>query len=95
MIGNLFKRYELENIECMKNSTLIKLYYKIISMPMVEAISIYCSKIKIPKKKFQFRISAYGIIKHDGKILFVNTKSLGKRFLGSGVEIGEGLEDSI
>lgn len=65
-------------------------------MPMIEATSIYGNKIKIPKKKFRFRTSAYGIIKHENKILLVNTKSSGKWFFpGGGVEIGERLEDAL
>ena len=63
---------------------------------MIEAISIYGNKIKVPKEKFQFRTSAYGIIKNDGKILLVNTRSSGKWFFPGGeVEIGESLEDAI
>jgi len=63
---------------------------------MIEATSIYGNKIKIPKNKFQFRTSAYGIIRHEGKILLVNTRSSGKWFFPGGeVEIGESLEDAI
>lgn len=50
----------------------------------------------LPKEKFENRLSAYGIIKHEGKILLVNTKSTGKWFLPGGeVEIGEDMEDAV
>ena len=63
---------------------------------MIEAISIFGNKIKVPKEKFKFRTSAYGIIKHGDKILLVNTRSSGKWFFPGGeVEIGESLEDAI
>lgn len=65
-------------------------------MPMIEAISIFGNKIKVPKEKFKFRTSAYGIIKHSDKMLLVNTRSSGKWFFPGGeVEIGESLEDAI
>ncbi|MGW8184695.1 MAG: NUDIX domain-containing protein [Candidatus Moraniibacteriota bacterium] len=63
---------------------------------MIEATSIYGNKIQIPKEKFQLRTSAYGIIRHEGKILLVNTRSSGKWFFPGGeVEPGENLEDAI
>ena len=63
---------------------------------MIEAISIFGNKIKVPKEKFKFRTSAYGIIKNDNKLLLVNTRSSGKWFFPGGeVEIGESLEDTI
>lgn len=63
---------------------------------MIEAISIFNKKVKIPKEKFKPRVSAYGIIKHDNKILLVKVKSSGKWFLPGGmIEIGESVEDAI
>jgi len=63
---------------------------------MIEAVSLYGKKIKIPKGKFKIRVSVYGIIINDGEILLINTKSTGKfYFPGGGVEIGEKIEEAL
>ena len=63
---------------------------------MLKARSINGNYVMLPKEKFTNRVSAYGIIKHEGKILLVNTKSPGKWFLPGGeVEIGEEMEDAV
>lgn len=65
-------------------------------MPMVEAISVFGNTVSVPKEKFTLRVSAYGIVIHEQKLLLVNTRSTGKWFFpGGGVEIGETLEDAI
>jgi len=65
-------------------------------MSKIEATSIFGNKVEIDKDKFQFRTSAYGIIRHGNKILLVNTRSSGKWFFPGGeVEVGEKLEDAI
>lgn len=63
---------------------------------MIEATSIYGNLIKLPKEKFNLRVSAYGIVIHKEKILLVNTRSSGKWFFPGGeVEIGEKIEAAI
>jgi 8-oxo-dGTP diphosphatase len=63
---------------------------------MIEANSIYGNKIKILKDKFRLRVSGYGIIINEGKILLVNTKSSGKYFFPGGeVEIGETIKEAV
>lgn len=63
---------------------------------MIEAISIYGNNVKVSKEKFKLRISAYGIIIHEGRVLIVNTRSSGKWFFPGGeVEIGEKIEEAI
>jgi mutator protein MutT len=65
-------------------------------MPMIEAISAFGNKIKIPKEKFSTRVSGYAILIHEGKMLLVNLRSNGKWFFPGGkVEIGEKIEDAI
>lgn len=52
--------------------------------------------VELPKDKFVFRPSAYGIILDDDKAVFMENKSNGKLwFPGGGVEIGETLEDAL
>jgi nucleoside triphosphatase len=52
--------------------------------------------VDIPKNKFFFRPSAYGLIADNGKILTLRNKGNGKIwFPGGGVEIGEKMEDAL
>ena len=52
--------------------------------------------VEVPKEKFFFRPSAYGLIIQNGKILTLRNKSNGKIwFPGGGVEIGEKLEEAL
>lgn len=52
--------------------------------------------VEIPKEKFFFRPSAYGIIIHKNKIVTLTNKSNGKLwFPGGGVEIGEKVEEGL
>jgi len=50
----------------------------------------------IPKEKFFFRPSVYGLIVRDEKIALLTNKSSGKLwFPGGGIEIGEKIEDAL
>lgn len=52
--------------------------------------------VEVPKEKFFFRPSAYGIILHKDKIVTLTNKSNGKIwFPGGGVEIGEKIEEGL
>jgi 8-oxo-dGTP diphosphatase len=63
---------------------------------MIEATSVYGNKTMVAKDKLELRASAYGIIKHEGKILLVKLKSSKKWFFpGGGIEQGELIEDAI
>ncbi len=63
---------------------------------MIEATSIFGNKIKISKEKFKLRTSAYGIIKHEEKLLLIKPRSCNKWFFpGGGIEQGELIEDAI
>jgi len=50
----------------------------------------------VPKEKFFFRPSVYGVILKNNQILLLSNKSNGKYwFPGGGVEIGEKIEDAL
>jgi len=52
--------------------------------------------VDVPKSKFAFRPSAYGIIVHDGRVLLMRNKGNGKLWLpGGGVEVGEKIEAGL
>lgn len=52
--------------------------------------------VDVPKEKFFFRPSAYGLIIQEGKILAMTNKSNGKLwFPGGGIEIGEKIETGL
>lgn len=52
--------------------------------------------VHLPKEKFSFRPSVYGVITDNGKVLLVKNRSNGKFwFPGGGVEIGEKLEEAL
>ena len=65
-------------------------------MPTVECNSIKGGKISVPTEKLVFRLSVYGVIIHDGKILMIRNKSNGKLFFpGGGVNIAEKSLDAL
>ncbi|MCK4744747.1 NUDIX domain-containing protein [Candidatus Parcubacteria bacterium] len=52
--------------------------------------------VELPKDKFFFRPSVYGIIINKGKIVLLKNKGNGKFwFPGGGVELGEKLEEAL
>ncbi|MDP2656417.1 MAG: NUDIX domain-containing protein [bacterium] len=63
---------------------------------MIRCKSIHGNFVEIPKEKFVFRPSAYGVILHEGKILMIKNKTNGKFFFpGGGINIGERIPDAI
>jgi mutator protein MutT len=63
---------------------------------MINATSIYGNNIALPKSKFTLRISGYGIVLHEEKVLLVDTHATNKWcFPGGAVEIGEKVEHAI
>lgn len=62
----------------------------------IECQDNHGNNIKLPKKKFFFRPSVYGIIFHEGKIVTQINKSSGKMWIpGGGIELGEKIEDAL
>jgi 8-oxo-dGTP pyrophosphatase MutT (NUDIX family) len=60
----------------------------------VIADDIYGKKSKIPVKNLQYRVSVYGIIKNDNKILI--SKQWGRFvFPGGGIEAGEDIKKAL
>ncbi|MFA6422581.1 MAG: NUDIX hydrolase [Candidatus Buchananbacteria bacterium] len=56
----------------------------------------YDEIVDVPKEKFYFRPSVYGIIKNGNKILIVRTKFNNKIwFPGGAVNVGEKLDDAL
>lgn len=51
--------------------------------------------VQLPKEKFIFRPTVYGIIINDGKILVANTKNNRIILPGGAVEIGETIENAL
>lgn len=52
--------------------------------------------VSVPKEKFVFRPSAYGLILRDDKVLLMRNKGDGKLWPpGGGIEIGESREDAL
>ena len=52
--------------------------------------------VSLPKSKFKFRPSVYGIIKNSGKICVCRNKSNGKIwFPGGGIDLGEKQQDAL
>lgn len=50
----------------------------------------------IPKDKLKIRVSVYGIVEKDGKILVQGLRNNSKYFFpGGGVEVGETLEEAL
>ena len=65
-------------------------------MSLIECTTLFGEKKMIPAERVSFRPSVYGIMVHEGKVLFVIMRSTGKLFLpGGGCEIGERLEDAL
>lgn len=58
--------------------------------------SIYENQVWIPKEKLKVRVSVYGVLIQDGKILLLRNRSSGKlAFPGGGVEVGEPLNPAL
>jgi 8-oxo-dGTP pyrophosphatase MutT (NUDIX family) len=65
-------------------------------MQTIKCKNNFGEKVDIPKEKFFFRPSAYGLIIQRGKILTLTNKSNGKIwFPGGGIEVGEKIEDGL
>jgi mutator protein MutT len=63
---------------------------------LIKATSIYGKPVCVSKEKVDLRVSAYGIIFYEGKLLLINIRSTSKWFFpGGGVEIGEKMEETI
>lgn len=63
---------------------------------MITCESIYGHKIDIPKDELEFRVSVYGAIVSDHKLLVMTSKSAGKYcFPGGGVDLGEKIENAL
>lgn len=66
------------------------------SCSYVKCINMCGQLVLFPKEKLTPRVSAYGIIFHNGKVLLVNTKTSGKYwFPGGAVELGESIEATV
>lgn len=63
---------------------------------MIECCDHTGKKVTLPRDKFRFRPSVYGLIRQGDKICVCRTKSSGQIwFPGGGVEIGESLHDAL
>lgn len=63
---------------------------------MVKCISIKGNIVEVPNEKLIFRIGVYAIIRHNNKILMLNTNSNDKLFFpGGAIEIGETIEKAL
>lgn len=52
--------------------------------------------VTLPKEKFKFRPSVYGIIRNGGKVCVCNIKSTDKFwFPGGGIDVGESREEAL
>lgn len=66
----------------------------------IECISVFGKKVQVPQEKITYRVSAYGIIIYDFKILLLRMKDTGKYCLpGGGVDphetISQGLQREV
>jgi ADP-ribose pyrophosphatase YjhB (NUDIX family) len=65
-------------------------------MEFIECKNNFDELVRIPKDKFIFRPSAYGIIINGKKVVTLRNKGNGKIwFPGGGIEIGEKIEDGL
>lgn len=65
-------------------------------MEIIECRDNFGRIVRLPKAKFKLRPSVYGLIKNQGKILVLNTRSSGLFwFPGGGVESGETNEQAL
>lgn len=65
-------------------------------MSIIKCKNNFGKIVEVPKDKFFFRPSAYGIIIYKNKIVTLTNKSNGKFwFPGGGVEVGEKIEDGL
>lgn len=63
---------------------------------MITCKNNYGELVTLPKEKFKFRPSVYGIIKNSGKICICHNKSNGKIwFPGGGIEKGEKMVEAL
>lgn len=63
---------------------------------MIKCTTIYDKEKYIPKEELILRVSGYGVIIKEGKILLITIKESGKYFFpGGGIKKGELLEDAI
>lgn len=64
-------------------------------MDLISCNNNFGKAVKIPKEKFFFRPSVYGLLKQKNKILTLTNKSNKKLwFPGGGVEIGEKMDEA-
>jgi ADP-ribose pyrophosphatase YjhB (NUDIX family) len=65
-------------------------------MQTIKCKNNFGEMVDVPKEKFFFRPSVYGLIIQQGKILTLTNKSNGKIwFPGGGIEVGEKIEDAL
>lgn len=63
---------------------------------MINCVNHKGEWVDVPKAKFRFRPSVYGLIKNGNKVCLCKNRSSGKYwFPGGGVEIGEGLKEAL
>ncbi len=63
---------------------------------LVECLTNAGGRALIPRERMTERVSAYGFIVRGREILFVNSKTTGKKWLpGGGVDEGESLEEAL
>lgn len=63
---------------------------------MITCKNNFGEMVTLPKEKFQFRPSIYGIIKNSGKICVCRNKSNGKIwFPGGGIDKGEKMTEAL
>ncbi|NTW30794.1 MAG: NUDIX domain-containing protein [Candidatus Moranbacteria bacterium] len=65
-------------------------------MEMISCKNHLGNAVSLPREKFFFRPSVYGLIVRDGKILTMRNKGSGKLwFPGGGIEKGERMEEAL
>lgn len=62
----------------------------------MKARSIHGNWVEVPKERVQLRVSAYGFVVYEGKLLLMHMKNTDKYCLpGGAVEVGETLEIAL
>jgi 8-oxo-dGTP pyrophosphatase MutT (NUDIX family) len=65
-------------------------------MSMIECITIDGHKKMIPKDSLVLRPAVYAIVVHDGKLLLMTARRVGKYHLpGGGINVGERITDAL
>jgi ADP-ribose pyrophosphatase YjhB (NUDIX family) len=65
-------------------------------MTNIKCRNNFDQEVSIPKEKFFFRPSVYGVIIHNNQVLFLKNKGNGRLWLpGGGIEIGEKIENGL